>query len=98
MSLTVAYGFIYSNELQGRSLSNDQYLEIMYGSMLGRASDAPGKAYWLNLMRNGMSKYNVLVGFVGSNEFDRICRDFGIRKRVVPPLRLGYFCNNPLMV
>jgi hypothetical protein len=52
--------------------------------MLGRASDANGKAYWMRHMSNGMSRLNVLVGFVNSTEFDRICRDFGITKGSVP--------------
>ena len=42
--VSVAYGFIFSAELQGKSLSNEDYIEIMYKAFFGRKSDAAGKA------------------------------------------------------
>ena len=82
---SVAYGFLFSPEMIKRNLDDDRYVEILYNSMLGRSSDAAGKANWLKLLRNGTSRYSVFTGFVYSNEFDRICRSYGIMRGTIPP-------------
>ena len=81
---SVANSFIFSPEMNRRNLSNDQFVEIMYNAMFGRASDAAGKNQWVSRLNNGMSRYDVFVGFVNSNEFDRICRDYGIVRGTAP--------------
>jgi len=81
---SVAYGFLFSPEMIKRNLDDDRYVEVLYNSMLGRSSDAAGKADWLKQLRNGASRYSVFTGFVYSKEFDRICRDHGIIRGTVP--------------
>jgi len=81
----VAYGFIFSNEMLSRNLSNDAYVEILYSTLLGRGSDAAGKAHWVNRLQSGNSRYSIFSGFVTSSEFDLICRNHGITRGTVPP-------------
>ena len=76
--VSVAYGFIFSAELQGKSLSNEDYIEIMYKAFFGRKSDAAGKADWLAKMNAGMSREDLFIGFANSKEFFKLCSDYGI--------------------
>ena len=76
--ISAAYGFCLSAEMKRRNLSNAQYVDILYRAMMDRASDANGKAYWVNLLDNGVSRAGVFCGFAKSAEFVRICSSYGI--------------------
>jgi hypothetical protein len=45
---------------------------------MDRAPDSKGKAYWVDLLDNGVSRAGVFRGFAESAEFTRICGDYGI--------------------
>ncbi len=75
----VAFGFVFSKEFQGKNLSDAAYVEYLYKAFFDRASDAAGKADWLNRMHTqGYTREAVFNGFVGSTEFDRLCKKYGI--------------------
>jgi hypothetical protein len=63
--------FIASPEA-GQSLdaagSIDTALDTLYGSLLGREADAPGKAYWASKLEEGVSLREVVGGFMASEE------------------------------
>ena len=73
-------GFFESNEMNNLKTNNSNFLEKCYLVMMDRKSDAGGKKWWLNNMANGMSRREVLQGFVESNEFIKICKDFNIAR------------------
>jgi N-acetylmuramoyl-L-alanine amidase len=91
----VAYGFIFSREMFERNLSNEDFVEIMYNAMMGRASDPHGKNTWVTNLRNGATRYSIFVNFVNSPEFERICRDHGIIRGTPPPPTHTEPPNNP---
>lgn len=74
----VAYGFIFSPEFTNKKYVNEDYVEYLYEAFMGRSSDETGKNDWLNRMKNGWSRKQVFDGFVGSQEFDNICKSYGI--------------------
>lgn len=74
----VAFGFIFSQEFTNRNLSNEDYVEYLYKAFFGRASDAAGKADWVGRLNGGQSRVEVFDGFVGSTEFDNLCKKYGI--------------------
>ena len=76
--VSVAFGFIFSSEFQGKGYSNDEYVEIMYKAFFGRKSDPGGKADWLSKMNNGMSREDLFFGFANSKEFFNLCGSYGI--------------------
>lgn len=43
-------------------------LEAFYQGLLGRAADAPGQAYWLDRLDDGLSLHDLAAGFMGSGE------------------------------
>ena len=62
--------FVASAEFQARfgALNNQQFVEQMYVFALGRTGDAPGIVAWVNLLNDGMSRGQVVVGFSESAE------------------------------
>lgn len=75
---TLAEGFIFSQEFINSNQSNEEFLTIMYQAFFNRQPDQGGYNYWLSALYSGMSRADILVGFVNSVEFDNLCRQFGI--------------------
>ena len=73
-----AGGFIFSKEFEGRGLSNEDYVEILYQTFMDRSGDAVGTANWVGKLEMGMPRELVCKGFIHSNEFTDICKNYGI--------------------
>ncbi|MBR6157466.1 MAG: leucine-rich repeat protein, partial [Lachnospiraceae bacterium] len=76
----VVQAFFTSNEMKNMKLPNEEWVERCYLVMMNRASDAGGKKGWVNKLDIGMSQTYVLRGFVGSTEFNNICKDYGVER------------------
>ena len=74
----VALGFIFSNEFTSKNYSNTAYVEQLYRAFLDRSADSTGMANWLSRLSGGQTRAQVFDGFVGSDEFTRICQGYGI--------------------
>lgn len=74
----VARGFVMSDEFRDRNVSDEEYIEILYNTCLGRSSDSDGKAYWMRRLTSGLSRLYAFRGFVESKEFGDICDEYGI--------------------
>lgn len=71
-------GFIFSDEFKKNNYSDEKFVELMYNAMFDRSSDPTGKAGWLACLDEGFSRNYVCAGFVGSDEFKKLCDSFGI--------------------
>ncbi len=74
----LAHNFIFSKEFIEKNLSDEEFVDTMYHTFFDREPDPAGKAGWLDEMKNGMSRENVLAGFVGSQECADLVARFGI--------------------
>ncbi|MCI6867279.1 MAG: DUF4214 domain-containing protein [Lachnospiraceae bacterium] len=74
----IAYGFIFSREFQEKSLCNNDFVEYMYNAFFDRGSDPTGKADWTGKLNDGATKGTIFSGFVGSQEFLKLCTRYGI--------------------
>lgn len=74
----VAFGFVFSPEYQKKNTSNDEYVTMLYRVMLGREPDASGKASWVKLIQEGVTRKYIFAGFIGSAEFTNICNSYGV--------------------
>lgn len=83
----VALGFFQSPEFVQRGLSNGEYVEILYKTLLGREADGAGYDAWVDLLDSGMSRLYVFRGFAESMEFYEICQEYGIIRGNVPLTR-----------
>jgi len=75
---SIAHRFVFSHEMALRNLEPEQFVEVLYNSMLGRKADAVGLSEWSLLLRYGASREGIFASFVNSLEFDLICKDYGI--------------------
>lgn len=68
-----AAAFVGSKEFQNvyGSLTNSQFVELLYHNVLGRAADAGGLASWTARLDGGASRAAVVLGFSESLEFQR---------------------------
>ncbi len=67
--------FASSNEFRTRygSLTNNQFVKLVYQNVLGRAGDAGGISYWTSALdQHKKTRGQVMVGFSESNEYKRI--------------------------
>jgi hypothetical protein len=73
MSLgSISDGFAASQEFQQRygTLSNEQFVTLVYQNVLGRSPDPGGYAYWVGQLSSGaMTRGQVIVGFSESEEY-----------------------------
>ena len=69
---------IVSDEFVLQEKTDEEVIEILYQAMLGREAETSGKAYWVELLNDGVSYSYIIKGFASSQEFKDICVDFGI--------------------
>ncbi len=74
----VIEGFVLSDEFTLQNKNNEEFVEIMYNALLGRASDPDGKNTWVNNLEAGFTRSYVCAGFNGSTEFHKMCESYGI--------------------
>ena len=74
----LAHACIFSTEFINKNLTDDEFVECMYRTLLGRNSDSVGKANWLEKMKNGMTREQVFRSCAGSQEFKNLVATFGI--------------------
>ena len=67
----LAYGFAQSDEFKAEygTLTNDEFLTLIYDNMLGRVADQDGFDYWLGEMDKGLAQFGVVRWVVANDEF-----------------------------
>ena len=75
---TLAEGFIMSDEFKGRGVTDADFLTILYKTFFNREPDEGGYNDWLGKLQAGVSRSEVLAGFVDSSEFAQLCVNYGI--------------------
>ncbi len=80
----IAEAFIFSDEFVGKNVSDEKYVELLYNTLLGRPSDANGKAGWVGELQGGyMTREGMMKAFIESTEFTGICEKYGITRGTV---------------
>ena len=74
----VAYGFVFSNEYQEKNTSDDEYLRMLYEAFFNRQPDSAGFENWKKAISEGLSREEVLNGFIYAPEFIKLCENYGI--------------------
>lgn len=66
--------FAASSEFKNRygSLSNAQFINLIYDNVFYRVADGPGAAYWTSVLDGGRSRGTVMMGFSESPEFVKL--------------------------
>jgi hypothetical protein len=68
---SVVSGFVQSTEFQKAygNLDNAGFVDLLYDNVLDRTADAVGRAGWLDVLADGGSRTDVVIGIVQSREF-----------------------------
>jgi hypothetical protein len=74
----VAREFINSTEFKAKNTTNEEYLDILYRAFFNREPDPAGWDFWLAELNTGKDRGYVLDGFLGSQEFSKLCETYGI--------------------
>lgn len=62
----IAQGFLGSTEFQNNM--NNEFIQSVYTTLLGRSADASGEENWLNALAHGASRADVIAAITGSDE------------------------------
>lgn len=74
----IVMGFFYSDEYKGKKKTAYEMVTDCYTSMLGRLPDEKGLKTWSARFDVGMTVEAVCQGFIGSDEFKGLCKEYGI--------------------
>lgn len=75
----VAEGFFESNEFLSKTLTDEEYLAILYRLFFNREPDPEGLATWLGKLSEGVSRTDIRSGFYDSSEWENTCLSYRIR-------------------
>ena len=76
----IIYGFFESEELNKKNLSNREFVTRVYQTVFDREPDQSGYSLWVGYLDRGVSRREVLNGFIYSEEFTKLCNRFGITR------------------
>lgn len=95
----IAEGFIFSSEYKKKNTSDEEYITMLYNTMLGRNPDESGFYSWLRqIWWYDKTRTYVANGFLFSNEFKGQCAKAGVKlgeriKDIGDPGTVRYIIN-----
>ena len=76
----MAKGFFNSGEFLQRGYSDQEFVVRCYRTFLNREPDAGCLANWTRHLAQGKDRNYVLDGFIHSQEFEKLCGQYGIER------------------
>ena len=82
-----AQGFVFSKEYLDKHTENEEYVTMLYQTIMGRSADSSGLNHWVNQLNYSNTREHVLNGFLFSDEFKGQCSKAGINvgNRIAEP-------------
>lgn len=74
----VAEGIVNSEEFKMHGYSDEEFVKKLYLAFFDREADESGYKGWINDLKNGKTRIQVVAGFTGSDEFKNLCAKYGI--------------------
>ena len=76
---SIAQGFIFSKEYKGKHVTNADFVDMLYRTILGRSPDKTGANSWTSKLDYTNTREYVTNGFLFSDEFKGQCSRAGIK-------------------
>lgn len=73
----IAHGFFFSEEYLKKKVTDEEYVDTLYHTMLNRTPDSAGFQAWLGALKRE-DRERVFLGFANSSEFIKLCNQSGI--------------------
>ncbi len=70
--------FFESEEFKSKNLNDEEFIEVLYKTILQREPDKQGASYWLSKLSEGFDRDKIVNSFIESEEFKRLLNGFGI--------------------
>ena len=74
----IAAGFFFSREMEQMRLDDRSFVNTAYLTLLNREPDEEGLDAWTEVLKEYGDRSIIVAGFVFSQEFDELCRSYGI--------------------
>jgi len=74
----VAKQFFNSKEFKSKNLSDEEFIQTVYQTLMGRDADENGLKYWENQLKNGVSRDKMIDQFLKSDEFKKFAMQSGV--------------------
>ncbi len=75
----IANFFFNSKEFKDKHLSDKEFLDRIYLTIMGRKPDQSGYDYWLGrLSKNSINRQGIIDAFINSKEFQNLEREYGL--------------------
>ena len=78
-----ARDFYNSPEFRNQNLDDTQFLTRLYKTFMDREPDSEGMNFWIRHMHFDMTRDDVLRCFAESDEFEVICKKYGIERGTI---------------
>ncbi len=70
--------FFLSPEFKSKGVEDRDMIVSLYRTFLNREPDSGGLEYWVNRVKNGLGKKDLIKGFAYSKEFEKIASEYGV--------------------
>ena len=77
---TAVKGFFLSKEITNKNISNEDFVKLLYLTILNRNADKGGLKYWVDQLNVKMTREYVVNGFINSKEFGDLCNKYGVNR------------------
>ena len=82
--------FARSEEFLNQNTSDTEFVNIAYRTFFNREADTGGYDSWMNKLSIGMSRDEVIDGFLSSSEFETVASGYGIEVAINTDLNYNY--------
>ena len=87
----VAGEFFLCKEYSDKNVADENYVDDLYRTLMGRGGDGDGISFWTDQLQKGALRKDVFLGFADSDEFLSICDSYGITRGEVEKRCHGLF-------
>ncbi len=76
----IAMDFFNSKEFLQKKISDDDFVNIAYRTLLNREPEKEGRAFWRDKLKEDISREELIKNFINSKEFENIAKKYNIDK------------------
>ncbi len=74
----IATGFFDSDEFKRKNYTDYNFITIAYRALLSREADMQGRDFWLKELKKNLSRHDLVMNFISSDEFKSLAVKYGI--------------------
>lgn len=78
---TLVKNFLNCPEFTNKNYTDEEYVDRLYETVLGRSADPTGKAFWTARLTQGTPRLRLADEFLNCPEFERYCVAYGMKQK-----------------